>query len=165
MSMQMIYYENQIGGGGVKQFFVGSRNQRGHGVGSWLGGLFRCLLPYVKSGVETVGKEAMRTGMHVLHDIADGNASFSDSLHNRLNESRRNLQKKAVNKLEDIMKGSGYKSQRKPRKPQSKKKRRPARIVKDKKVKRLRAKKAKKNSRIKKSKKNKLPRSVEDIFR
>ena len=110
--MYLNYYDNQIGGG-VKHFFAGSCNQRGRGVGSWLGGLFRGILPYLKRGAKAVGKEALRTGMHVWEDITEGNGSVGDSWRTRSRETRKTLQKKAAAKFGDIMRGSGYKSRKK----------------------------------------------------
>ncbi|XP_043476195.1 glutamic acid-rich protein-like [Leptopilina heterotoma] len=41
MSIYENYYTSQVGRGGVSQVYVGSAYQRGHGIGSFLGGLFR----------------------------------------------------------------------------------------------------------------------------
>lgn len=165
MSLYLNYYEQQIGGGvGVRSYFVGSRNQRGRGVGSWLGGLFRSILPYVKTGAKAIGKEAIRTGASILHDMADNNISFTDSLRTRVRDSGANIAKKAAAKLED-MSGSGYKIRRASiRKPQSKKRRAPSSVARSKKVKRLKSKKSKKIIKRKKKNSKKTSRSVEDIF-
>jgi hypothetical protein len=45
--------------------------QRGHGLGSFLSGLFRTLRPILWSGVKSLGREALRTGGNILSDIAD----------------------------------------------------------------------------------------------
>jgi len=53
--------------------FSGARIQRGHGLGSILGGLFRCLvLPFVKSNAKNVLTNAVKTGMEVADDVLEG---------------------------------------------------------------------------------------------
>lgn len=49
--------------------YKGAPYQRGHGIGSFLGGLFRTITPLLKSGARAVGKEALKTGMNVLGDV------------------------------------------------------------------------------------------------
>jgi hypothetical protein len=45
--------------------------QRGHGIGSFLGGLFRFIKPMLWSACKAVGKEALRAGGNILTDIAE----------------------------------------------------------------------------------------------
>ena len=59
--------------------FYGARTQRGHGLGSILGGLFRRALPFVSSGAKIQGQQAM----NVTSDMIDGK-SFQDSAKSRL---------------------------------------------------------------------------------
>jgi hypothetical protein len=63
------YYQQQ--GRGVP-VFQGSRGQRGHGIGSVLGGLFRQAMPMIKTGLASLGKQALRTGMQIASDWAGG---------------------------------------------------------------------------------------------
>ena len=74
----MSYYLNQAGrgrGGGHNGIgpiystppFV----QRGHGIGSFLSGLFRFDRPILWSGAKVVGRETLRTGGKVFQDIAE----------------------------------------------------------------------------------------------
>ena len=74
------YYIHQAGGGGSAGrvgpiYSVPPFVQRGHGLGSLLGGLFRSIRPLFFSGLRTAGKalgrEALRTGGKILTDIAD----------------------------------------------------------------------------------------------
>jgi len=107
------YYETQSGGGGgrgggIPRVFVGSPYQRGHGIGSFLGGLFRKILPYLRSGARAVGKEALRAGINVMEDV-ENDTPLKESIKNRFMESRKNLKRKAEEKIKDLMKGSGYK--------------------------------------------------------
>ena len=76
------YYIHQAGGGGggsgevIGLFYSGPPFvQRGHGLGSLLGGLFRSIRPLSFSSLRTAGKtldrEALRTGGKIVTDIAD----------------------------------------------------------------------------------------------
>lgn len=87
--------------------------QRGEGVGSFLGGLFRSIFPFLKSGLKAVGKEALSTGFGVLRDTVSGR-SLKESLTDRIQKAGTNLTNKAVNKI-GTMTGSGYKRKRKAR--------------------------------------------------
>ena len=70
------YYLRQSGSG--LPVFQGSRGQRGHGLGSMLSGLFRSAVPMLKRGLATFGKHALKTGLEIASDVADG-TSFKDS--------------------------------------------------------------------------------------
>ncbi|XP_065224228.1 uncharacterized protein LOC135848277 [Planococcus citri] len=74
------YYELQAGGNGMA-YFQGSPYQRGHGIGSFLGGLFRGALPLLKSGARAVGKELLQCGINVLDDLPE--ATLKDSVNTR----------------------------------------------------------------------------------
>ena len=76
----------QYGGGGGIEFggFRGRRYQRGHGLGSVLGSLFKTILPAAKKVGKTVGKELLRTGAHVASDaLAGENVGQSLERHSR----------------------------------------------------------------------------------
>ena len=60
------------------------------------------------SGLKAVGKEALRSGVRVLDDVAEENMDFKDSLRTRLGESAMNLKRKARENIEDLMKRDGY---------------------------------------------------------
>jgi len=73
------YYIHQAGGGGGgsgdgigRIYSVPPFVQRGHGLGSLLGGLFRSIRPLFLSGLRTAGKalgrEALRKGGKILTD-------------------------------------------------------------------------------------------------
>ena len=104
-------YHHQYGGGGrgINNVYVGSQHQRGHGLGSFFTGLFRRALPFLAKGARAVGKEALRAGVNILDDVAKNNRSFKEAFKNRINESGQNLKRRAVEKLDKIMEGSGYK--------------------------------------------------------
>lgn len=105
------YYDDQVtgSGGAVDGVYVGTEYQRGHGIGSFLGGLFRRALPLIKSGARTVGKEALRTGVNIVNDMQD-DTTFRQALRNRALEAGLNLKRKATDKLLSVMSGSGYKT-------------------------------------------------------
>ena len=71
------YYTWQSGG--EVPVFYGARTQRGHGLGSILGGLFRRALPFLSSGAKILGQQAMNVAL----DMIDGK-SFQDSAKSRL---------------------------------------------------------------------------------
>ena len=73
------YYTMQSGG--EVPVFYGARTQRGHGLGSILGGFFRSALPFLSSGAKIIGQQAM----NVTSDMIDGK-SFQDSAKSRLNK-------------------------------------------------------------------------------
>ena len=64
------YYQQQAGSG-IAAIYKGAPYQRGHGIGSFLGGLFRSILPLISTGAKVVGKEAMRAGVGLLNDVIE----------------------------------------------------------------------------------------------
>ena len=97
--------------GGIPRVFVGSPYQRGHGIGSFLGGLFRGfrkILPFLNRGARAVGKEALRAGINVIDDV-ENNKPLKEAIKSRLVESRDNLKRKAKEKISFLMRGSEYK--------------------------------------------------------
>jgi hypothetical protein len=64
------YYLQQSGNG--LSVFQGARLQRGHGIGSFLSGLFRSAWPLIQTGAKALGKHALRTGLQIANDVADG---------------------------------------------------------------------------------------------
>jgi len=79
------YYSRQVGG--EMPVFVGSRYQRGHGLGSMLGGLFRrFVVPLFKTHGKTVALNALRTGMNVAEDVLGGGRGLKESVKRRVPE-------------------------------------------------------------------------------
>ena len=93
MSHYVRYYDEQIRGGSVRNIFAGSTFQRGSGVGAWLGGLFRRILPYVTSGAKDLGKETLRAGIKVVDDVANSGVNFKAAVKSQAKESGRNLKR------------------------------------------------------------------------
>ena len=126
MSHYNTYYAEQIDGGGIRQFYVGSRYQCGHGgIGSFLRGLCRSVLPYLKSDAKVIGKEAISAGINVLSNVMSGD-DFKNAVRTNLRKSRKNFENKAARKITEMM-GAGYKRRIVRRKLQSKKRRTGAR--------------------------------------
>ena len=76
------YYSRQ--NGGEIPVFVGRRFQRGHGLGSILGGFVRRLvLPFFQAHGKKMLKNAAKTGLEVAGDVIDGR-SFVDSVKSRV---------------------------------------------------------------------------------
>lgn len=166
----LAYYKNQLGGG-VSAVYRGSPYQRGHGIGSFLGGLFRTITPLLKSGAKAVGKEALRTGINVLSDVVGTNVPVKHVISNRMQEFTGSLKRKADNKLNNvIMTGSGKKGVRRSYKkkklivtPQSLQRLLTVRQQPRRKIQSGRVKKNKKKTNSKKTKKKKRVQS-KDIF-
>lgn len=62
------YYLRQAGSG-FSNVYSGPIYQKGCGIGSFLGGLFRVLFPLLKNGTAVVGSELLKTGANILSDI------------------------------------------------------------------------------------------------
>lgn len=63
------YYVHQAGSG-FSSIYSGPVYQKGYGIGSFLGGLFRNLFPLLKTGSSAVGSELLKTGANILSDIS-----------------------------------------------------------------------------------------------
>lgn len=104
------YYAQQAGSG-IGAIYRGAPYQRGHGIGSFLGGIFRSILPLFKSGARIVGQEALKSGSSFLGDLAE-NRPAKEAFQNRLQEAGRSLKRRADQKISSLMEGSGYKRRR-----------------------------------------------------
>ncbi len=91
----------QTGHGGMIGY-QGTPYQRGNGLGSFLGRLFRSILPVAKSmgksALKTVGKEALNMGANVLGDVTQGK-QIKNSLKEHGLQATKNLTNKAINKV------------------------------------------------------------------
>jgi len=78
------YYSRQVGG--QMPVFVGSRHQRGHGLGSVLEGIFhRFVIPLFKTHGKALARDALRTGVNVVEDVLDGR-TLKESVKRRVPE-------------------------------------------------------------------------------
>lgn len=64
------YFIHQAQTGSGMGYYSGMHSQRGHGLGSFLGGLFRTVLPLLKTGARVLGNEALKAGAGFLGDMA-----------------------------------------------------------------------------------------------
>lgn len=98
------YYLNQAGSG-FGNIYTGPTYQRGYGIGSFLGGLFRAVFPLLKKGSVALGSELLKTGASCITDLSrceDPREVYKK----RGREAVQNLSRRAA----DQMFGSGYKS-------------------------------------------------------
>jgi len=108
------YYIHQAGGGGDSGGGVGPIYlvphfvQRGHGLGSLLGGVFRLIRPLFFSGLRTAGKdlgrEALRTGCKILTDIADNpQTGIKEIISKQVQSTVQNLSSKMTGRVRRAM--------------------------------------------------------------
>lgn len=117
------YYAQQAGGD--FQLYDGAQFQRGYGwyliysynflsklinsniilgIGSWLGGLFRLVVPLIKKSSAYVGRELLKSAGNVLDDV-DNNVDFRTAVRARGGEAFNNIAKRAIAKMQ----GGAYK--------------------------------------------------------
>lgn len=153
------YYLSQAGSG-FGNIYSAPVYQKGCGIGSFLGGLFRSVFPLLKRGVSAVGSELLKSGSNMIRDIVNSQDP-QISLKKRGKESINNLS----NMLGDQMFGSGYKSRSNAKYPQKRLRRQP--VKKRKAEPKTKVNKKKKTNSTKKTiptKKKKPQRNKNDIF-
>ena len=87
------YYIHQAGKG--YPVFAGRRYQRGHGLGSIFGGLFKAAMPLLKKGAKTLEREALKTGLNIAGDVVQGR-NIKQAAKSRLQLTGENLLQKAM---------------------------------------------------------------------
>lgn len=107
MAHYIEHYESQIGGG-IGRIYVGGSSQRGHGIGSFLGGLFRRAIPLIARGARALGRQFLHGGMGFMSDL-DNNVPWKESLKSRAREAGQDLKRKAKEGIAKVMRGEGYK--------------------------------------------------------
>ena len=110
--MYECYYKEQAGSG--LPIFVGARGQRGHGLGSFVSGLFRSAVPMIKKGLATFGKHALQTGLEIANDAVDG-GNLKSSAKRRIPQGIKRLAQSAVHQS-DAPPMKKFKSNRKTKK-------------------------------------------------
>jgi hypothetical protein len=114
------YYVNQAGSG-IGSIYSGPLYQKGYGIGSFLGGLFRACIPFVKSRGVAVGKQLLKSGFEVIGDLQK-NETLKDSLRKRKTD--------IYGKVADaIITGNGYLKRQKLNFNQSSFKNRPSKAL------------------------------------
>lgn len=90
--------------------FQGFQYQRGHGLGSFFGRLFRSILPIArnigKSALKTIGKEALSMGASVAGDLVRGREA-KDSLAEHGRNAAANVLDKASSALKGVSQTGG----------------------------------------------------------
>lgn len=111
------YYLAQAGSG-FGDFYSGPIYQRGCGICSFLGGLFRSILPLLKKTGTAIGQEILKSGSDYIGDLSR-NEDPHTSFKLRANETLQKIGKRVLGG------GGGYKTRVQKRKPQLNKGRRP----------------------------------------
>ena len=69
--------------------------QRGHGLGSIFGGLFKAAMPLLKKGTKTLEREALKTRLNNAGDVVQG-INIKQATKSRLESTGENLLQKAM---------------------------------------------------------------------
>ena len=105
------YYANQSGNG--MPVFYGARMQRGHGIGSIFGSLFRSVLPIFKRVAPAIGKKAIQTGLEIVDDVASGQSLKEAAKSRVMGAFKEGINKTVHNEIDQS--GSGTRRGRKRR--------------------------------------------------
>jgi hypothetical protein len=87
------YYIHQTGKG--YPVFAGRRYQRGHGLGSIFGGLFKAAMPLLKKGAKILEREALKTGLTIAGDVVQGR-NIKRAAKSRVKSTGENLLQQAM---------------------------------------------------------------------
>lgn len=148
------YYISQAGSG-YSNVYAGPIYQKGSGIGSFLGGLFRSILPILKRSTAVVGAELLKSGANVITDLSH-NEPPEAIIKKRGKETINNLSRIAG----DHMFGSGYNTRTGVKRRQSTRLGRGGKkSKKNKSLKKKKIVKVKKSVKSKKTKKNPRKRS------
>ena len=64
------YYLSQVGHG--MPYFAGARVQQGYGLGNLFSSIAKSVLPLVKKGSKTLGKQVLQSGVDFASDVLQG---------------------------------------------------------------------------------------------
>lgn len=104
------YYVGQAGNG--MPYYQGLHLQKGYGIGGFFAKLFRTVLPFLKSGAKTVGKEALRTSTMIANDVLAGE-NLETAAKTRTKEAGKLLARKALTKADEMIGHGKLKRKRK----------------------------------------------------
>jgi hypothetical protein len=104
------YYAEQATGGSYAHYQPW-RRQRGRGLGDFLSGLFRRVLPFISGGLKTLGGEVIETTAGLFKDHLQGK-NMSASVEERISAASKRLGGKAATTLKGMV-GLGIKRERK----------------------------------------------------
>ena len=150
---------------GTMTVYRGSPYQRGHGIGTFLKGLYRVSMPLLRRGASAVGKELLQSGVHFLEDL-DNETPAKIAFQQRLKQAQNNLKRKAI---DTVFRGKGYKTKKRKKSIQSKRiiRRRKTSAKKKKSRKTVSIRKIKKKSRktkVRRKRTNNNKNNILDIF-
>ena len=99
------YWLNQLktGRGGVRVYYRGSRMQRGHGLGSFLGSIVKS--PIVKKGLAYAAKTALNTGEDIVSNLVAGQ-DLKTAAKTGFNKQRDIQKRRAVNAIKSLVRPS-----------------------------------------------------------
>ena len=109
------YYLQQVGRGhgenGIGPIYCNPPFiQRGHGIGSILGGLWPSFVrPLLWHGAKTVGSEALASGQNIITDKTDPDAKFRDVVRRNVRDSAHRVLKRLSGQGRKRKKGKGRK--------------------------------------------------------
>ena len=92
--------------GGVENVFKGPMYQQGYGLGGYFKKFFKWLIPIaekhvmpsIKSGLETIGKQAIDSASRIASDAVNGR-NIQEAAREHVSQAIDNLKSKAENKL------------------------------------------------------------------
>ena len=87
------YYIHQAGKG--YPVFAERRYQRGHGLGSIFGGLFKAAMHLLKKGAKTLEREALKTRLNIARDVVQGR-NIKQAAKSRMKSTGENLLQTAM---------------------------------------------------------------------
>lgn len=148
------YYLNQAGSG-FSNVYSAPIYQKGYGIGSFLGGLFRAVFPILKKGATILGSECLNSGKNIISDIV-ANEDPELVIKKRGKEAIHNLSRVVADK----MFGGAYKSMSAKKRKHSESKSQPVK----KRRKTPLKKQVKKSSKKSSTKKKKPIRNKSEIF-
>ena len=82
--------------GGWVPVYIGSKYQKGHGLGSVFSGMLKSALPMIKKGAIGLAKTAAEAGLNIAKDGIEGK-NIKNSLANNLKLAGSNLLQKSIN--------------------------------------------------------------------
>lgn len=92
-------------------YFNGDLSMKGHGLGAIFSNLFRRAVPFLKSGLGYLGKEALGSGVNTLNEIIDGvpaKRAFKNNM--------RKMKDKVMGDIKVKLNGGGRKGKKRKRK-------------------------------------------------
>ena len=85
-------------GYGVPNFNVFRAQQRGHGLGGMFRGLFRQAVPFLKKGLASAGKRALKAGGNILEDVLINKTPLKSAVKKRAKTEFNDIKNKIVSK-------------------------------------------------------------------